>query len=167
MAPAVAELAAHIDSTSDGFPRGHTFPEEIRAYRGTLTEPGKNSPYRDRTVAENLALRGQNAAAVREAKLAVDLAAKDAFSGPAKLYDLAKIYALTGREDEAIDLLGQIAIPLMLFALGVRMTGVDLSGEEPVLMVGNARAPFSRIEAVRDPIPAQQAPDPDPEDTGA
>lgn len=30
--------------------------EEIRAYRGTLTEPGKNSPYRDRSVAENLAL---------------------------------------------------------------------------------------------------------------
>ncbi|NLD45037.1 MAG: glutamine--tRNA ligase, partial [Chloroflexi bacterium] len=30
--------------------------EEIRAYRGTLTEPGRNSPYRDRTVAENLDL---------------------------------------------------------------------------------------------------------------
>ncbi|MCM1287960.1 MAG: glutamine--tRNA ligase/YqeY domain fusion protein [Clostridium sp.] len=30
--------------------------EEIRAYRGTLTEPGKNSPYRDRTVEENLKL---------------------------------------------------------------------------------------------------------------
>lgn len=30
--------------------------EEIRQYRGTLTEPGKNSPYRDRSVAENLAL---------------------------------------------------------------------------------------------------------------
>ncbi len=30
--------------------------EEIREYRGTLTEPGKNSPYRDRTVEENLAL---------------------------------------------------------------------------------------------------------------
>ncbi|MCW9079540.1 MAG: AEC family transporter [Gammaproteobacteria bacterium] len=28
---------------------------------------------------------------------------------------------------EAIDLLGEVAIPLMLFALGVRMTGVDLS----------------------------------------
>jgi predicted permease len=28
---------------------------------------------------------------------------------------------------EAVDLLGQIAIPLMLFALGVRMTGVDFS----------------------------------------
>ncbi|MCK3656331.1 glutamine--tRNA ligase [Pasteurellaceae bacterium Macca] len=31
-------------------------PEEMREYRGTLTEAGKNSPYRDRTVAENLAL---------------------------------------------------------------------------------------------------------------
>jgi glutaminyl-tRNA synthetase len=30
--------------------------EEIRAYRGTLTEPGRNSPYRERSVAENLAL---------------------------------------------------------------------------------------------------------------
>ncbi|MEJ2390614.1 MAG: glutamine--tRNA ligase/YqeY domain fusion protein [Gammaproteobacteria bacterium] len=30
--------------------------EEIRQYRGTLTEPGKNSPYRDRSVAENLDL---------------------------------------------------------------------------------------------------------------
>jgi len=29
---------------------------EMRSYRGTLTEPGKNSPYRDRSVAENLAL---------------------------------------------------------------------------------------------------------------
>ena len=30
--------------------------EEIRAYRGTLTEPGKNSPYRDRSIEENLEL---------------------------------------------------------------------------------------------------------------
>ncbi len=30
--------------------------DEIREYRGTLTEPGKNSPYRDRSVEENLAL---------------------------------------------------------------------------------------------------------------
>ncbi|MDJ0749917.1 MAG: glutamine--tRNA ligase/YqeY domain fusion protein [Woeseiaceae bacterium] len=30
--------------------------EEIREYRGTLTEPGKNSPYRDRPVEENLDL---------------------------------------------------------------------------------------------------------------
>jgi glutaminyl-tRNA synthetase len=31
-------------------------PDEMRAYRGTLTEPGRNSPYRDRSVAENLDL---------------------------------------------------------------------------------------------------------------
>lgn len=30
--------------------------EQIREYRGTLTEPGKHSPYRDRSVEENLAL---------------------------------------------------------------------------------------------------------------
>ncbi len=30
--------------------------DEIREYRGTLTEPGRNSPYRDRPVAENLDL---------------------------------------------------------------------------------------------------------------
>ncbi|HDM8052769.1 glutamine--tRNA ligase [Vibrio harveyi] len=31
-------------------------PEQIREYRGTLTAPGKPSPYRDRSIEENLAL---------------------------------------------------------------------------------------------------------------
>jgi len=30
--------------------------EEIKGYRGTLTEPGRDSPYRDRSIAENLDL---------------------------------------------------------------------------------------------------------------
>jgi glutaminyl-tRNA synthetase len=34
----------------------HLSAEEARVYRGTLTEPGKDSPYRNRSVAENLAL---------------------------------------------------------------------------------------------------------------
>ncbi len=38
---------AYVDSLS---------ADEIRKYRGTLTEPGKNSPYRDRSVEENLDL---------------------------------------------------------------------------------------------------------------
>ena len=38
---------AYVDSLS---------AEEIREYRGTLTEPGKNSPYRDRSIEENLDL---------------------------------------------------------------------------------------------------------------
>lgn len=40
----------------------HLSADEIREYRGTLTEPGRNSPYRDRSVDENLALfRGMRA----------------------------------------------------------------------------------------------------------
>ena len=39
--------AAYVDSLS---------ADEIREYRGTLTEPGKNSPHRDRSVEENLDL---------------------------------------------------------------------------------------------------------------
>ena len=31
-------------------------PDEIREYRGTLQEPGKNSPYRERSIEENLDL---------------------------------------------------------------------------------------------------------------
>jgi glutaminyl-tRNA synthetase len=38
---------AYVDSLS---------ADEMRAFRGTLTEPGKNSPYRDRSVDENLDL---------------------------------------------------------------------------------------------------------------
>ncbi len=34
----------------------HLTPDQLREYRGTLTEPGKNSPYRDRSVEENLSL---------------------------------------------------------------------------------------------------------------
>src|SRR5690606_17276583 len=33
--------------------------EDTRLYRGTLTEPGRDSPYRDRPVAESLALLGR------------------------------------------------------------------------------------------------------------
>ncbi|MEQ3697010.1 MAG: glutamine--tRNA ligase/YqeY domain fusion protein [Pseudomonadales bacterium] len=34
-------------------------PDEAREYRGTLTAPGKNSPYRERSIEENLALFAQ------------------------------------------------------------------------------------------------------------
>ena len=34
----------------------HLTAEQIREYRGTLTEPGRDSPYRDRSAEENLAL---------------------------------------------------------------------------------------------------------------
>ncbi|MFZ5974416.1 MAG: glutamine--tRNA ligase/YqeY domain fusion protein [Bacillota bacterium] len=41
--------------------------EQMREYRGTLTQPGKNSPYRDRSVEENLELfRGMRAGKFEE-----------------------------------------------------------------------------------------------------
>ena len=43
----IQERKAYVDDLS---------AELIRDYRGTLTEPGRNSPYRDRSVAENLDL---------------------------------------------------------------------------------------------------------------
>lgn len=43
----INKCLAYVDSLS---------AQQIREYRGTLTEPGRNSPYRDRSVAENLDL---------------------------------------------------------------------------------------------------------------
>src|SRR5207253_1469773 len=43
----IKEGKAYVDSLS---------ADEVREYRGTLTEPGKDSPYRTRSVEENLDL---------------------------------------------------------------------------------------------------------------
>src|SRR5579862_4651194 len=43
----IQEGKAYVDSLD---------ADQIRAYRGTLTEPGRNSPYRDRPISENLDL---------------------------------------------------------------------------------------------------------------
>jgi glutaminyl-tRNA synthetase len=53
--------------------------EEMRAHRGTLTEPGRNSPYRERSVAENLDLfrrmkAGEFADGARTLRAKIDMA---------------------------------------------------------------------------------------------
>ncbi len=53
--------------------------EAMRQYRGTLTEPGRNSPYRDRSVAENLDLfermkRGEFPDGTRTLRAKIDMA---------------------------------------------------------------------------------------------
>src|SRR5687767_9444997 len=53
--------------------------DEIRQYRGTLTEPGRNSPHRARTVAENLAMfrrmrAGEYADGAHVLRAAIDMA---------------------------------------------------------------------------------------------
>ena len=47
------EWALHLIKTGNAYICDLS-PEEARQYRGTLTEAGKNSPYRERTVEENL-----------------------------------------------------------------------------------------------------------------
>lgn len=53
--------------------------EEMREYRGTLTEPGRNSPYRDRSIEENLDLfermrKGEFADGSRTLRAKIDMA---------------------------------------------------------------------------------------------
>jgi len=90
------DWGAHLHFASDYFERLHAFavrlieggkayvcelsPEEIRETRGTLTEPGRPSPYRDRPVAENLALfermrRGEFPDGSRTLRARIDMAA--------------------------------------------------------------------------------------------
>jgi glutaminyl-tRNA synthetase len=57
-------------------------PEQVREQRGTPTEPGKNSPYRDRSVEENLALlermkHGDFPDGSRTLRAKIDMAAKN------------------------------------------------------------------------------------------
>jgi glutaminyl-tRNA synthetase len=51
----IYECAIHLIKTDKAYVDDLT-PDQIREYRGTLTEPGKNSPYRTRTIDENLDL---------------------------------------------------------------------------------------------------------------
>lgn len=52
---ALYELAVKLIKKGKAYVDSLT-PEQAREYRGTLTEPGKNSPDRDRSIAENLDL---------------------------------------------------------------------------------------------------------------
>lgn len=49
------DYAVHLINQGDAYVC-HLSADEAREYRGTLKEPGKNSPHRDRSVEENLAL---------------------------------------------------------------------------------------------------------------
>ncbi len=71
-------------------------PEQIREYRGTLKEPGKDSPYRNRSIEENLDLfermkngEFENGAKVLRAK--IDMASANINMRDPILYRVAKI----------------------------------------------------------------------------
>ncbi len=60
------EAAEYLITTGNAYVESLT-AEQMRALRGTLTEPGRNSPYRDRRIEENLALfRGMREGSYRD-----------------------------------------------------------------------------------------------------
>ncbi len=70
--------------------------EETREYRGTLTEPGRNSPYRDRSVEENLALlegmkNGEFDEGSRVLRAKIDMASPNMNMRDPTLYRIRKV----------------------------------------------------------------------------
>ena len=70
--------------------------DEIREYRGTLTEPGKNSPYRDRSVEENLDLfarmtNGEFANGERVLRAKIDMASPNINMRDPVIYRIAHV----------------------------------------------------------------------------
>lgn len=71
--------------------------EQIREYRGTLTEPGKNSPYRDRSVEENLDLfkrmrDGEFAEGEHILRAKIDMASPNLNMRDPALYRIRKVH---------------------------------------------------------------------------
>lgn len=70
--------------------------EEVRAYRGSLNEPGRNSPYRDRGVEENLDLfarmrAGEFADGARTLRAKIDMASGNINLRDPALYRIKKV----------------------------------------------------------------------------
>ena len=70
--------------------------DEVREYRGTLTEPGRNSPYRDRGVEENLDLfrrmrAGEFADGARTLRAKIDMASGNITMRDPAIYRIKKV----------------------------------------------------------------------------
>ena len=74
----------------------------IGSLEAILEEAPSNSQVRQ-VLSLNYAQLQDSEAAIREARLAVDLTAKDAFEGPVAVENLAAVYALVGRIDDALN----------------------------------------------------------------
>ena len=73
----------------------HLSGEEMREYRGTLTEPGKESPYRNRSVEENLALfalmrNGELAEGTCTLRAKIDMASPNIIMRDPAIYRIVK-----------------------------------------------------------------------------
>ena len=80
---------------------GHAYvddlgPDEMREYRGTLTAPGRNSPFRDRSVAENLDLfrrmrKGEFADGAKTLRAKIDMASGNINMRDPAIYRIRRI----------------------------------------------------------------------------
>lgn len=71
--------------------------EEMRDYRGTLTEPGRNSPYRDRSIMENLDLfermkNGEFAEGTHTLRAKIDMASPNINLRDPVMYRILKVH---------------------------------------------------------------------------
>ncbi len=78
---------AYVDSLSS---------DQIRQYRGTLTQPGKNSPYRERTIEENLDLfermrAGEYSEGEHVLRAKIDMASPNMLMRDPTLYRIKKV----------------------------------------------------------------------------
>jgi tetratricopeptide (TPR) repeat protein len=73
-----------------------------------IIETSPSNPVVREILGAIYAVLGRKEEAIQEAKLAVELTAKDAFGGPERLETLAAVYAYTGRLDDSLDLLDRL-----------------------------------------------------------
>jgi len=82
-------------------------PDEVREHRGTLTGPGRNSPYRDRPVAENLDLfrrmrAGEFPDGARTLRAKIDMAAPNLNMRDPVMYRILRAYHHRTRDEWCI-----------------------------------------------------------------
>ena len=95
-------------------------PEQIREYRGTLTEPGKDSPYRNRSIEENLDLfermkNGEFEDGSKVLRAKIDMASSNINMRDPIIYRVARhtiIQEINGVFIQCMTLLIQLKMPL-------------------------------------------------------
>jgi glutaminyl-tRNA synthetase len=91
----IYECAIHLIKTDKAYVDDLT-PDQIREYRGTLTEPGRNSPYRTRSMDENLDLfqrmrDGEFEEGARVLRAKIDMASGNINMRDPALYRIKKV----------------------------------------------------------------------------
>jgi tetratricopeptide (TPR) repeat protein len=101
-------IIASAKALRDGPEAAKSDLENAKGIIGALLEQAPGNVQIHQWMSGLLGFLGDHDGAIREAKLAVDLSAKDLFDGPSSKENLARVYAWAGRADEALELLEQL-----------------------------------------------------------